>query len=290
MVLFSVVLALNAGIVAAIPIRALRIHVGREIYWSVWLILTVFLVALKQYPLAVTLSALSVLIGSFSEFEKRGDHLYKASVCSILTTMIFLVANFALWMALKGRGALVSLTSYFDQVTEQVNILSMKYYESEIITTELKKMLLMNSPSALLIVLMFALYFALLFEKRILQLVQGEVKKPGYQLIHFQIHDILIWAFIISILGNFLEMPYPILKVISVNVFNVSLVLLLFQGLAVMGHFFESFNVGRFWRFLWVFLLVIQLPIFVCLIGLMDYWLNFRWRFAKHAAEIRKSH
>jgi uncharacterized protein YybS (DUF2232 family) len=76
---------------------------------------------------------------------------------------------------------------------------------------------------------------------------------------------------------------------ISLNVFNVCSVIYFFQGLAVLGKYFEIFKVGFFWRFMWVLLLAVQLPILMSLLGLVDYWADFRKMFTKRSAEIKKN-
>ncbi len=289
LVLVTVFMASLFGVVAAAPVRVLRLFFGQKFFWSLLFFLVSIFAIFEHYSLAITLGTLAVLMGSFAEFEKNGDHLYKASICSLLTTTTFLLITLMVWILVKGKGSLALLQSLVFKSFEPVNALYIKYNGSELLTPELKKIITIQSPSIIITALIVSLFLGLVLDRYFFNLVGLKNKRTQHSLVLFQLNSAVIWTFIFTFLGSFFETSLPYVKVISVNIFNVCIVLLFFQGLAVLGHFFATYRVSKIWRVLWVFMLALQLPIVLGFIGLMDYWLNFRGRFARHEAQVRRS-
>ncbi|MBO9668271.1 MAG: DUF2232 domain-containing protein, partial [Bdellovibrio sp.] len=68
------------------------------------------------------------------------------------------------------------------------------------------------------------------------------------------------------------------IAILAVNIVNVALVLYFFQGLAVLEVLLNSMRAGTFTRVLVYIILVGQLVLILSIVGLIDYWLDFRGR------------
>lgn len=290
LVLASVLLTMLAAFFAAVPLRALRRISGRTAYWTWSLAAVAVFFILKSYAIALILSSLVVLIGSFSEYEKSGDSLVNASACAILTTFAGWALGFmgAWWYF--GRDLMLMLSEKANNFVVLVTEIYLKYNSGvELSAADIKGVLFAQAPAILLMGLMVSLFLAVLFEKKVVHLFQVQIKAPTYKLTYFRVHDVVIWLFIFSLLGSFTNYQNEMLKMVSLNTFYISLLLLFFQGLAVMAHFFNTTSMGTGWRVFWYYIMTVHFTLFLAILGLMDYWLNFRLRVARRAAELRKS-
>ena len=144
-------------------------------------------------------------------------------------------------------------------------------------------------PSAAVILLASSLALALIFEKRLMRWWKIDHLNMFRQRVGtYKVPDFFVWAFITSLIGAFLIKGQPIVETVSLNVLNLLVVVYFFQGLAIAASFFEAQRLSFFWRGFWFVLLVFQLFFLVSLVGLADYWLNFRERFSKKAKQINK--
>lgn len=284
----SVFLTITTGVLASIPLRVLRLTMGRKPYWlattAIAIVLAVFQ---KSILLPFAFYALSILIGTFREFELRGYNLYKSGAYTLATTLFILSSGLVTWVAFKGTNALATMKAQLVTSLDGANAMAMAYGGKSLLTDELKQIVLMQSPSIVITMLLLALFFSIVMDRRVLNLLGIKGYRPRFRVSYFKIHDVVIWSFIISLFFSFYKFDIPMVQSVAVNVFNVCLLLLFFQGLAVVAKFFQIYRVAPIWRFLWFLLLFTQLAFAFSLIGLMDYWLNFRLRFAKHAAQVR---
>ncbi len=108
------------------------------------------------------------------------------------------------------------------------------------------------------------------------------------QLADLRLPDGVIWLFIGALLGAFGGFEVRGVEATSVNILNVSFVLFFFQGIAVVAKFFEKLRMGSFWQFVFMLLIVVHLFLFVSLVGLTDYWLDFRTRLNKRTTEFNR--
>jgi uncharacterized protein YybS (DUF2232 family) len=153
--------------------------------------------------------------------------------------------------------------------------------------------LMLQLPSVVLILWMGAIYLAILLEDRLSMGAKSAEVVPApsamrAQLPVFRLPDVCVWIFIVSLLGAFGGIPWRAFEVISVNVMNVCLVLFFFQGAAVTVQFFNKLRMGWFWQMIFMILIVVQLFLFVSLIGLLDYWFDFRTRMGKRPTEVNR--
>jgi Predicted membrane protein (DUF2232) len=272
-------------VLGAPSLKVLRRQVGRSVYWSSMVLLSagLFLVrgdslrGVDLRPLAVAFFSLVLLIGLFEEFEEMGLSLKVSAFFALVINALISAGAFAFWVFVTGprwnQIVLSTLENILKPLTDLNPHLQISYAD-----------LMMQLPSIAVILWMFALYVAVLLEGRLGQtplLRHGDAGALRSQLATLQLPDSCVWVFIVSLLGAFIDFGIHPLEVLSVNAMNICLVLFFFQGVAVVAKFFESLRMGVFWQTMFMILIVLQLFLFVSLLGLLDFWLGFRPRLAK---------
>ena len=285
----SVFLSWMAGLVAAFPLMPTRWVLGPKLFWGLNFAVGGSLLALGQYEWGGVFVVLTILLGSFTEFESRGDTLQSAAACSILVTLIVSAGLFGAIYSIYGSEIIQAIKTTFDSTFVSLNEMYNQRFGQELVSEEMVAAIKMQAPSFVVMGLIVSLVFGLLGESRLLKLsgVRGGPKK-FYKLNAFRLHDVFIWLFIFSLLGSFWQYENQAVKTVSANVLNVTVLLLFLQGLAVMSKFYQVFRIGTFWRVFWTVLLIVQLSMGIVILGLIDYWLDFRGRMLKHAAQLKE--
>src|SRR6185312_2927686 len=141
-------------------------------------------------------------------------------------------------------------------------------------------------PSMLIVVHVMSLAFALMLDRRMAQLfgLQYEKIASAIKLLDFKVPDPFIWLTMFSFLFSFVKVGPEWTSVVSLNVFNVMMGIYLFQGLAVLEVSFLAFRIGSFVRLLIYVLVVGQLFFLLSVVGVIDYWVDFRRRLRKWRA------
>jgi len=282
LIIWTVLLSAITAILGAAPLRVLRQLTGSNAFWFIGTTLVAASVAAKWYPLAVILGAHVILVGVFSEFEDREFTLRQSAFFSVILTALLGFSSFYAWTVVAGKGWLAQMVEAINPLVEKaksMNVELLKDLKAQDIIAQL--------PSAVVVFLIMSLALALIFERRLGRWATVRARKTE-KLTDFATPDFFIWCFIFSLLGAFAQTGMKTLEFAAINVFNVAIVVYFFQGLAVLGKYFDTFQVSAFWRFLWIMLVVVQLPILMSLLGVVDYWANFRKAFVKKAAQMKK--
>lgn len=270
--IWAVVLTALTYVLGATPLKVLRARLGRPAYWLTGTALSAALFAAPATSvqgLGLAFFSLVVLVGTFAEMEETGLSLAASVLFTLVINALVVGGVFALWIFSFGPGwsqAVIGvLEDTFRPVAELNPNLQLNYAS-----------LLGQLPSIVLILWLGALYLALLLESRL-----GGVKAYRAQLAAFRLPDAAVWLFIGALLGAFGHIPVPGLALVSNNVLNVCLLLFFFQGIAVVARYLGTLRFGVLPQTLLLMLVVLHLFWFVSLIGLTDYWLDFRARIAK---------
>jgi uncharacterized protein YybS (DUF2232 family) len=95
--------------------------------------------------------------------------------------------------------------------------------------------------------------------------------------------DFLVWITITS--GLVILLPFGVLRAAGLNAIMVAGIIYLFQGLAIVGFYFERWNLPRIFRaFIYGVILIQQFfTLGTMLMGLFDMWVDFR-RFSRSPA------
>ncbi len=282
LILWAVILSAFTAVLSGAPLKVLRTLVGPAAYWMVGFALAFTTWGLHLYPLAFIIVTQTILVGAYCEFDERDFSIRQSALLSLVLTALVISSTFYLWVAIRGKNWLGTLTDWMSQFLLKATALNI-----QILDGVKPEMLIAQIPSAILIFLILSLAFSLVFEKTISKWAGLPIKRRE-KLSDFSVFDAMIWLFIVSLLGTFAQTGVKSLEIVSLNVFNVCVAAYFFQGLAILAKYFEIFRVGPIWRALWVFLLVIQLPIVLSLVGVIDLWANFRKFFSRRAADLRK--
>lgn len=298
LILFSVWAVLMTAltyILGAASLKVLRRRLGRAGYWTWTTLLSMGLYVvridtrgpqgfLEFKVLALAFFSLVVLIGVFDEFEEMGFSFSLSALFTLLINSLLSAGAFALWVYGTGpkwsKTMVSAFEGFFKPVVELNPRIQVNYSD-----------LILQLPSIAIILWIGAIYVAVLLEGR---LISGEIlpavatppMRP--QLMALRLPDACVWIFTASLLGAFGDFHYHVLEALSVNAMNICLVLFFVQGIAVVAKFFESVRMGTFWQILFMVLIVVQLFLFVSLLGLLDFWLGFRARLSKRAEQLKR--
>lgn len=281
---WAVLMTALTYILGAPSLKVLRRRLGRGGYWTLTTLISVALYLLKAKMLAGAFFSLSVLMGVFDEFEEMGFTFTVSAFFTLLINSLLCAGGFALWVFYIGPKWSQTLLSTIEDSLKPVAELNPKLQFSY-------PDLMAQLPSAILIAWIIAIYLSILLEGRLLGASEEEAKvipsmRP--QLATLRLPDVCVWVLIASLFGSFSGFAPSWLEVLSINVLNVSIVLFFFQGIAVVAKFFETLRMGPVWQTLFMVVIVIQLFLFVSVLGLLDYWLGFRARMQKRAEALKR--
>lgn len=268
-------------VLGAPSLKVLRRRLGRMNYWALTTVMGIGLYAGHAKLLAVAFFSLAVLMGVFDEFEEMGFSFLTGAFFTLLINSLISAGAFALWVFAMGPNwsqlVLSSIETTLKPLAEINSRLQINYFD-----------LMLQLPSVAVILWMISIYVAVLLEARLSTGDMAvETKTPSLrpQLAQLRLPDACVWIFIASLLGTFGGFGGAVAEAIAVNTMNICMVLLFFQGIAVVVKSFESVRMGALWQFLLMAVIVSVAPLtlFVSLLGLLDYWLDFRSRITKRA-------
>lgn len=269
--LWAVMMTALTYVVGAVGLKVIRREWGRLPYWSSGLALSGLLYAGNLRPLGLAFLSLVLLIGIFSEIEEMGLSVMVSGFFTLLINSMLGAGSFALWVYYTGPKWSQQLQDILQTMLKPlVDInpkLQISYYD-----------LMLQLPSVVLILWMVAIYLAVWLENR---LAPNDSLTTKDQLSRVSMPDPVVWMFIIALLGAFGGHGLGALEAMSVNILNVCFMLFFFQGIAVVAKFFESVRMGLFWQFMFTVLIIVHLFLLVSLLGLIDYWVDFRSRIEK---------
>lgn len=255
--------------------KVLRRKSGRLLYWGLGVVLSVGMFAVQFKLLAIGYFSLVLLVGIFAELEELGLSLNVSSFFTLVINSLIWAGVCAAWISTIGSKwssiVLTQLETFLKPLETYNPGLQLNYFD-----------LLLQMPSVLLMTWMAALYLAILLESRMLRAEQPGLELPMRgQLKEFRVPDAAVWMFILALLGKFGGFSNQAVEAFSANCLNVCFMLFFFQGIAVISRSFEKIRMGLLWQTLFMVLIVVYLFLFVSILGLMDYWFDFRARLAK---------
>lgn len=287
-IFFSVWAVFMTGVtyvLGAPSLKVLRRRLGRLPYWALTLLMVAGLFAVHSKFLALSFLTLVMLMGVFEEFEDMGFSFQASTFYTVLINALLSAGGFALWVSRTGPAWKQSLSGAIEDLIKPLTSMSPNF---RVDVMEI----MVQLPSIVMIMWLIAIYVAVVLEAR---MSGGEVVPIATtsvplrtQLAAFRLPDVTIWIFILSLLGSFGNFKAPALELVAVNAMNVCMVLFFFQGIAVVGRLFAAVRMSAFWQTLFMIVIVLQLFLFVSLLGLLDYWLDFRTRLAKRAERFNR--
>ncbi len=264
-------------ILAAGPLRALR---SSSPYWVFWpvvcLIATGFWFAspwLASAKLAgLGFLAVALVVGLFTEVERLGISRGTAAGVSVAALVAAVGVGFGAWCREMKIGPLTWLSQWVEGALAKVKDVNPSLvFDSEQIVAQL--------PSALVILGLMVIAIAVVSEGTWVRFLGSSVdQKLGRAWTDFRLADFLIYVLMAVLLASFTQHGVKWLSTAGINGLNILVVLYFFQGMAVVFKACDHFAVGPFWRVFLGFVLTFQLALMVAVIGVADFWLDFRNR------------
>jgi hypothetical protein len=275
----SILLSMMTVVFGAPLLRVLRQAYGPWAFWILGLVVTGAAWLLNAQPLAMFIGSVWMTLGAYNELEQRGLGWWLSGILSVLLGTG--AASISLYGAFKVNGinTYAEVQKLVEQFTEQVQNMNP--------AVKLDASVLMQQiPSAIAITLILALGVGLIFERRVFSWLNLPREKIASQLklLEYRVPDVFIWVAMTAFLLTMVSFGGKAIAILAVNIVNVALVLYFFQGLAVLEVFLNSIRAGTVTRVLVYIILVGQLVLILSIVGLIDYWLDFRSRIRKMTA------
>lgn len=272
----SILLSMLTVVMGAPLLRVLRKAYGPIIFWILGLVLTGITWFLNAQPLALFLGSIWMTLGAYVEMEQKGFGWWISGLSSILVGTAATAAG--LYNAFTGNGinTYAEIQKLADQFAQRVQEMNPAVKLDSAV-------LVQQTPSAVVIVLMVALSLGLIFERRIFSWLNLPREKIASQLklLEYRVPDYIIWIAMLAFLLTMVSFGGKAIAILAVNIVNISIVLYFFQGLAVLEVFLNSIKAGVLTRVLTYIILVGQMLLVLSIIGLIDYWVDFRARIRK---------
>jgi hypothetical protein len=270
-------------------LRVLRRTYGRSVYWILGIVFS--LVASSLWFLV---ASFWILIGVYDEVERAGKGLWTAVILSVSLSGGF--GGLVAVSLLKAKGfetreQIVGLVGeLIDMAREQIGLFVKLNANTSSAPAIDPAVLLDQLPSLVIMVMLFSLANAILFERKVCEWFRLPKLSLNHQdpkkLLEFKVPDGFIWVALLALLFFTYSFNIKELEILALNVVNVSAVLYFFQGLAVMEAYLAFVKAGFFMRFLTYFIIVGQLFILLSIVGLVDFWAGFRARIEKLKSRI----
>lgn len=272
----SILLSMLTVVFGAPLLRVLRKAYGPLAFWVLGLLVTGATWLLNAQPLALFLGSVWMTLGAYMEMEQRGFGWWISGLLSLSAGSV--ASGLGILAAFKMNGIntyaeVIKLVETFSQRVSEMN--PAVKLDPEILTQQI--------PSAIVIILLLALGLGHIFERRVFSWLNLPHEKIASQLklLEYRVPDYVIWVTMVAFLLTMVSFGGKAIAILAVNIVNVAIVLYFFQGLAVLEVFLNSIRAGVFTRVLTYIILVGQLLLVLSIVGLIDYWVDFRTRIRK---------
>ncbi len=269
----TVLLSMTTVFLGAPFLRVLRRSFGPLAFWLLGLVVAAGAWFLGAFPLSVLIGSVWMTSGAYMELEQRGLGWWVSGLLSL-----------AAGSALGGLGVVAAFQvngiNTYAEVQQLAEQLSQKVTEMNPAVKVDAAILLQQAPSALVIVLTLALGVGLIFERRVFSWLNLPREKIASQLklLEYRLPDYFIWVAMTAFLLTMVSFGGKAIAIVAVNILNVAVVLYFFQGLAVLEVLLNSIKAGLFTRVLTYIILIGQMLLVLSIVGLIDYWVDFRAR------------
>ena len=254
--------------------RALSVSAKSKIFWTAGILLTSALWIAGLTLTSVYIGAIWMTLGTYNELEKRGISWRIAGLISLAVGLLFALSSYYfITKYMNGQNLLAEL---LQPLQESLNK-AFPEKPSDI------SALLDYVPGIFTATLFVTLATGLMLEARVSRLFQIRHSRvaSGLKWLEFRLPDLFIWISLFAALFSLVNWGQETLQKISINIVIVSGVAFFFQGLVVLEFLTRAFRFGAVSKAILYILVVLQLAPAVVLIGLLDYWVDFRKRLRK---------
>lgn len=244
-------------------------------FWALGVVTVAILFSVQLTLGAVYVGAVWMTLGAYSELETRGVSWKKTSVISLIAGLLFAVLSFS-W-ATKG-----SLTSDVAKSLVEPFLTSLQQFYPD--NTFKAEQIIQYMPGILLSALMCSLAMGLVFETQIFQLFQFRREKTASSLkwLEFRLPDSFIWFAFLGFFFSLVRLSILpenvgiVVRMVAVNISIFSAFCFFLQGIVVFEFLSRFYRMGLFTKTIVYFLILTWIGPAVGLMGLLDYWFNFR--------------
>lgn len=250
-------------------VRVLAHTVRSSFFWAVGIVLVSTLFVFNLSTTSVYVGAIWMTLGFYSELEKRGLSWKKIAPLALFTGLIFATGLFAY----LSKGSVES--EIVKSVVDPLILTLKKLFPEQSYTAE---NILPYMPGAFLSVLLSALAVSFIFESNVFRLfnLKREKRVVSIRWLEFKLPDLFIWVALMSFFFSMVGVGIPQVKLIAINATVVCLVAFFFQGIANVEFFARVYRVGVFTKAAIYMMIFAWLGPLISLIGLVDYWIDFR--------------
>ena len=250
----SILLSMLTVIFGAPLLRVLRKTYGPWAFWILGLFVTGAAWLLNAQPLALFIGSVWMTLGAYNEMEQKGFGWWLSGILSVLLGTGAACASIFGAFKVNGINTYAEVQKLVEQFTDKVQQMNPNVKLDSSI-------LMQQTPSAIVILLILALGVGLIFERRVFSWLNLPHEKIASQLklLEYRLPDYFIWVAMIAFLLTMVSFGGKAIAILAVNVVNVALVLYFFQGLAVLEVFLRSVRAGVFTRVLAYIILIGQL-------------------------------
>lgn len=270
--------------------RVARAVYGALWYWIIGIAFIFLSAAFKTTLFPALLAGVWATVGIYSELELRGRAGFRSLLAASTLGTLILFAVGAGLSAAMGQSLEQEVRSAIEVYFAQLK----KAGSSDSLVKQLQ--VAMESvfglvPSLVYSLMVSNLAFAVILDRRTAQIFQlpYNMVSTHLKLYDFKVPDFGIWVTLVSAAlalgGRFLP---PDAVNLGLNFVIAMGTIYFFQGLAILEVGFFLFRVGFFLRLAVYLLLVGQLFFLLSLAGVVDYWVDFRTKFRKWSAQLRK--
>jgi hypothetical protein len=247
---------------APIPARYMHLYHGRVAYWIFSVLSTLSIIAVAP-QWAFSQAAVLILIGLFSELEEMDVPTFYAATAAIIISALTVFLMALVWGKYTGVPLLAALkTNVADVITQYKSLRGADVEKIDVATV------LSMFPAIISATMMLMVFVGGVFVR----------SKTSAKAIYFKVPALGVWVFIAALAGTFFIDPikaFYLQKALSNVLFFMSAAYY-FQGLAILGFFFQKLKVNYFLRTFLFFVVGLHLFIFVAGLGLSDVWFEYR--------------
>ena len=252
-------------------LRALSVSANAKIFWFAGLLLTSGLMITGLTLTSIYIGAIWMTLGTYSELEKRGISWRLAGAASLAMGLFVGLVSYGI--VIKYFGGQNLLTELLQPLQDSMN---KAFPDTPTEISALKGYV----PGIFTATLFMALAIGFMLEARVNKLFQIRHAKiaSGLKWLEFRLPDLFIWISLFAGFFSLVNLGQDVLQKVSINIVIVSGVAFFFQGLAVLEFMTRAFRLGSISKTILYVLVILQLTPAVVLIGLVDYWVDFRKR------------
>lgn len=276
--LCSALFTVGGVITGSGPMLLLRKLEGR--FWSFLCLalVTGIFIALKLNALAIMFFVLGFQVFLFAEAKAADCDDFIAGSIAVISTIGLISLGFALWTQYHDISLLGFVGTQVDQVIEQFNKISPGLNLD-------RDKLVMQVPSGIIMILVLALWFSLFVEKWFRKRFYND-KEQKFALVYqendfskFKLPEFFIWLAILAGAFGLLDLGIENASMYGLNALNIVMLLYFLQGMAVVTAFVQKYKLSIFWQVFIYFICLFQLFLVVSMVGISDYWVNYRDKF-----------